>query len=253
MFDFTGRVAVVSGGASGIGAACVEGFRRAGATPVSWDVAGQYDIHCDTSVEASVQAALAETEARFGTPSLHVASAGVRGFAAPIVDIPVLEWDKAFGVNVRGVFLTVRTIANRMMEVGLDGSILAISSVQGVVADPALSVYSSTKAAINHFARIAAIELGPRGIRVNTIGPGPTVTAMTQHLVDQPAWLAEVESVTPLRKLGTPEIVAEAALNIMRSEWITGQCILADGGSSLISARGATRARVYDEENADAH
>jgi len=251
MGAFEGRVAVVSGGASGIGAACVEALRREGATAVAWDVAGAFDVHCDVSDEASVLAALEETERRFGVPSLHVASAGVRGYPAPITEIPLDAWEAAFAVNVRGVFLTLRTIARRMIEAGLDGSIVTVSSVQGMVPDPALSLYSSTKAAVYQMTRVAAIELGPHGIRVNAIGPGPTVTAMTQRLAESDEWRRQVEEVTPLRRVGTPELIADAAVNIMRSEWITGQCILTDGGSSLISARGATRARLHARELAE--
>ena len=245
---FEGRVAVVSGGSSGIGAGCVEALRDEGATAVAWDVAGDYDVYCDVSDEASVLAALDETERRFGIPSLHVASAGVRGYPAPITDIPVDAWDAAFGVNVRGVFLTLRSIARRMIEAGLDGSIVTVSSVQGVVPDPVLSLYSATKAAVYQMTRVAAIELGPHGIRVNAIGPGPTITSMTQGLAESDEWRRQVEEMTPLGRVGTPKLIADAVVNVMRSEWITGQCILTDGGSSLISARGATRARLHTQE-----
>jgi len=251
MAAFEGRVAVVSGGASGIGAACVAALRREGATAVAWDIAGEFDVYCDASDEASVVAALEQTEARFGIPSLHVASAGVRGYPAPITEIPVEAWDAAFAVNVRGVFLTLRTIASGMIAAGLDGSIVTVSSVQGMIPDPVLSLYSATKAAVYQMTRVAAIELGPHGIRVNAIGPGPTVTAMTERLAGSDEWRRQVEDVTPLGRVGSPELVADAAVNIMRSEWITGQCVLADGGSSLISARGATRARLHTEELAE--
>lgn len=251
MIEFEGRVAVVSGGASGIGAACIEQFRAAGATAIAWDISGDYDVYCDTSSEESVQKALAETIERFGVPTLHVASAGVRGYPAPMVDIPVDVWDATYGVNVRGVFLTVRTIAKRMIDEGLDGSMVTVSSVQGKIPDPVLSLYSSTKAAVYQMTRVAAIELGPYGIRVNAIGPGPTVTAMTAGLASSEEWVRQVEEVTPLRQVGTPGLVAEAALNIMRSEWLTGQCVLTDGGSSLISARGATRAKLHNVEIAE--
>src|SRR5690606_7827928 len=130
-----------------------------------------------------------------------------------------------------------RTIASGMIAAGLDGSIVTVSSVQGMIPDPVLSLYSATKAAVYQMTRVAAIELGPHGIRVNAIGPGPTVTAMTERLAGSDEWRRQVEEVTPLRAVGTADLVAEAILNIMRSAWITGQCSLTDAGASLISAR----------------
>lgn len=246
MLELKDRVGVVSGGASGIGAACVRELATAGVTAVSWDLSPDADVHCDTSDEGSVRAALDETVERFGVPSLHVAAAGKSGFAGPIVDIPVEEWDSLFAVNTRGVFLTTRTIAKRMIAEGLDGSIVTLGSVQGVIPDPALAIYSAAKAAVFQFTRVAAIELGPHGIRVNGIGPGPTMTPMIAALADSPEWRATTEAVTPLRRVGTAEDVAEVIVNVMRSSWLTGQCILTDGGSSLMSARGALRAKVLE-------
>lgn len=249
--DFSGRIAVVSGGASGIGAACVERLRAEGATAVSWDVSGSPDIPCDVTDEASVAAALAETVERYGVPSLHVAGAGIMGPVAPFHEIPVDGWDRVFAVNLRGVFLTMRAVSAAMIKAELDGALIAISSVNGRVADPTIAAYSTTKAGVYHLARVAAVDLGPYGIRVNAIGPGPTATPMLSPLTSTEGYEAEVAAATPLGKLGTPDLIADAVVNVMRSDWITGQAIMADGGSSLMTARGKWRLTHVDGRQSD--
>ncbi|MGB4137376.1 MAG: SDR family oxidoreductase [Microbacterium sp.] len=244
MLELEGRIAVVTGGASGIGASCAIALREAGAIAVVWDVATGADVFCDAGDESSVAAALVETEARFGTPSLLIASAGV-SLPGRIVDLPVERWDRTMSINLRGAFLGVQAIARRMIETGLDGSLLLVSSVNGGIADPGLSAYSASKAAVDHFARVAAVELGPHGIRVNSIAPGPTSTPMVAHLSTRPEWVEATSELTPLRRIGTPDLIAEAALNILRSEWITGLTVRADGGAALMTARGGMRAKGY--------
>jgi NAD(P)-dependent dehydrogenase (short-subunit alcohol dehydrogenase family) len=242
--EFTDRVAVVTGGASGIGAASAEALRAEGATVVTWDLSDGADIRVDTSDEASVVAAADETVGRFGAPSLLVAAAGVPGPSAPVNELDFAQWTRTFGVNIHGVFLSVREVSRRAIEADLDGSFVLISSVQGTIADPSLAAYSSTKAAVNHFARVAAIDLGQHGIRVNAVGPGPTSTPMTAPLAASATWTREVEDVTPLHAVGQPEQIAAAIVNLMRADWITGQVVNVDGGSSLMTARGASRAKI---------
>ncbi|HWV25669.1 MAG TPA: SDR family oxidoreductase, partial [Aeromicrobium sp.] len=135
----------------------------------------------------------------------------------------------------------IRAVAASMVEAGLDGALVAISSVNGRIADPGQVAYSSTKAALYHLCRVAALDLGRYGIRVNGIGPGPTSTPMLRTLVETEGYVDEVKSVTPLGRLGTPELVAQSVANVIASDWITGQEIMVDGGSSLATARGAKR------------
>jgi len=242
--DLTNRIAVVTGGASGIGAASAAALKAEGATVVTWDLSDAADIRVDTSDQASVIAAADETVKRFGAPSLLVAAAGVPGPAAPVNELDYDQWARTFAVNIHGVFLSVREVSRRAIEAGLDGSFVLISSVQGTIADPGLAAYSATKAAINHFARVAAVDLGGHGIRVNAVGPGPTSTPMTAPLAASATWTTEVEQVTPLHAVGKPEQIAAAIVSIMHADWITGQVVNVDGGSSLITARGASRAKI---------
>jgi NAD(P)-dependent dehydrogenase (short-subunit alcohol dehydrogenase family) len=238
--DLTGRIAVVTGGASGIGAACADRLEAEGARPVRWDLTGA-DVVCDVRDPASIDHAMAWTVDNVGTPSIAVAAAGI-ATAGAFIDVPVEDFDRTLAVNLRGVFLTLQAVAREMVKAELDGSLLAIASVNGILADPHLVSYSTSKAGVYHLARVAAVELGRYGIRVNAIGPGPTETPMLQQSMSTPGYVESVEAATPLGRLGTPDLVADAAVNVLRSEWITGQAIMADGGSSLMTARGNWRA-----------
>jgi NAD(P)-dependent dehydrogenase (short-subunit alcohol dehydrogenase family) len=242
MVDFEGRIAVVSGGGSGIGAACTRRLRHEGATVVVWDLLdAEGGLHCDVTAPASVDAALARTVAECGTPSVHVAAAGIRGWPRPFHEVDAAQFDRTIEINLRGVFLTMRAITAAMRADGLDGSIVAVSSVAGQITDPGQTAYSAAKAGVNHLCRVAASDLGADGIRINAVAPGPTATPMLARLTADSDYIAEVEAVTPLGRLGTPDLIADAIIAVMRADWITGQVITADGGIGLQTARGRWR------------
>lgn len=243
--EFQNRVAVVTGGTSGIGEGCAERLRKEGARVVTWDLSPAADVVCDVRDEASVAAALVQTIAEAGVPSVLVAAAGVGGPFDEFHKLPTDGWDEVFSVNIRGVFLSMREVSRAMVEAGLDGAMVAISSVNGVIADPVSAPYSATKAAVYHMCRVAAIDLGKYGIRVNGVGPGPTATPLMAPLMSTENYVANVEAATPLGRIGTPELVADGVVNVLRSDWITGQAIMIDGGSSLATARGHIRANAH--------
>ena len=236
MLKLQGRVAVVTGGASGIGAACVALLSENGVLPVTWDLAEESDVRCDVTNEVSVNAAIKATREKFGSPSLLVACAGIVDGTA-IQDMTVAKWDRVFAVNMRGVMLSVQAVAREIMAVGGDGSMVLISSVNSVVADPGLSAYSASKAAVSQFARVAAREFGPYGIRVNSVGPGPTDTPMLSDLMKRPEYREELVQRSALRAIGSPLFVAEAVVSLLQLEWVTGQALMVDGGSSLNTGR----------------
>jgi len=239
--NLKGAIAVVTGGGSGIGKATCERLALEGATPVAWDVAGG-DVACDVTSSDSVEQAISETIAKHGVPTVLVASAGV-GRTGRIVDLDLDDWDLSYAVNVRGTFLALRVVARELVAAELAGSIVLVSSVNGTVADAAHSMYSTTKAAVNHLARCAAVELGGAGIRVNAIAPGPVETPMMRAVLEIDGYKQQIADTTPLGRIAQPEDIADGIVNTLRSDWITGQVIAVDGGSSLMSARGHDRAR----------
>ena len=214
--ELTGRVAVVTGGVSGIGAATAERLRSAGATVVTWDLSAAADVRVDTSREHEVEAAIAGTKQRWGVPTVLVAAAGI-GRTGSLIDTTVEQWDHIFDTNVKGVWLSMRAVAREIRDAGLDGSIVAVSSIQGVLADPYLAAYSATKAAVLHLGRLAAVEWGGYGIRVNAVGPGATLTPMLQKSIDaDPSYADGIARTTPLGRIGTADDVAEGILRVQR-------------------------------------
>jgi len=243
--DFTDRIAVVTGGCGGIGGATATALAEIGARPVIWDIAQGAEIYCDTAREESIEQALARTIARHGVPSILVAAAGISSVHEPLIDLKVADWDRAFAVNTRGVMLCYRAVAREMRAAKLDGAMVGVASVNGVLTDPYASAYSAAKAALIHLSRIAAVEFGQYGIRVNAVGPGPVDTPMlAPMLMRDPSYRTRIEENTPLAKLGTPDDIAQAIVNILASDWITGQAIMVDGGASLLSARGWSAAKA---------
>jgi NAD(P)-dependent dehydrogenase (short-subunit alcohol dehydrogenase family) len=234
-----GQIAIVTGGASGIGLAAATALRAEGAQVLSWDTHADADVCCDVSDPASVAAAMRQTISAAGTATLLVASAGINA-GGPITDLDVADWDRVFAVNARGVFLAVQAFARQLIAAGQEGSAVIIGSVNGQVADPGTAAYGAAKAAAMHFAKIAARELGAHGIRVNVVGPGPTDTPMMADTQKIPGYRAEIAANTPLGRMGTPEDIAEAVVGVLQMGWVTGQIVMADGGSALCTARGSS-------------
>jgi NAD(P)-dependent dehydrogenase (short-subunit alcohol dehydrogenase family) len=232
--------ALVTGGSSGIGEAICARIAAAGGAAISLDVnppaagADAGFVACDVTDEASVVAAVAEATEQLGGLDRAFLNAGIGGVGA-VMDLTAEAWDAMHAVDLRGVFLTLRESARAMLA-GDGGSIVVTSSISGSLADRRMSHYNSAKAGANHFARIAAAELGPRGIRVNVIAPGTTQTPMSATTDETlPGYRAAVTARTPLGGFGDPDLVAEAALGLSDMRWVTGQILAADGGVSLYS------------------
>lgn len=225
---------VVVGGASGIGAAVVESERARGRDVVVWDIAGSYDVKCDVTDPASVDAALDDTIARSGVPSEVTVTAGV-GHSAMLLDLPVEEWDRVIAVNTRGPLLVMRAFARAMIDAGSPGSIVATSSVSARLVDRSMGAYCASKAALSMLVEVAACEWGPHGIRVNAVAPGVTATPMLGRAPTDSGWLASVQERTALGRLGTADDIAQAIRALHDVEWMTGQIVECDGGLGLHS------------------
>jgi NAD(P)-dependent dehydrogenase (short-subunit alcohol dehydrogenase family) len=232
--DLEGRVAVVTGGASGMGAAVAEHLRRAGASLVVWDLAPSADVVCDIGDPQAVDAALTTTIDRAGVPTVVTTCAGI-GDGATLLDADAAVWDRVFAVNARGSWLVLRACARALIERELDGSLIAFSSISARLSDRGMGMYCASKAALDMLVRVAAAEWGGHGIRVNAIAPGVTDTPMIGGASRIPGWLDAVAGRTPLGRVGLPDDVAAVAVAIHRLDWVTGESIAADGGLRLHS------------------
>ncbi|BBY37789.1 short-chain dehydrogenase [Mycobacterium mantenii] len=224
---------IVTGGASGIGLAAANRLRTAGEQVVVWDVAGG-DIDCDISVPDSVTEAIEMTIERYGPAGRLVACAGV-GASGLLLEQTPEQWQHVLDVNLTGTWLTMRAVARTMIEAGAGGSIVAVSSISGTLADRDMGVYCVSKAGIDMLVRVAAAEWGCHGIRVNAVGPGVTRTPMLAKPEALPGWVEGLTERTALGRLGQPDDVAESIVAVLDMSWVTGQTIFADGGLALHS------------------
>ncbi|BBZ42842.1 SDR family NAD(P)-dependent oxidoreductase [Mycobacterium parmense] len=225
--------AVVTGGASGIGRAVVERLRRAGDDVTVWDITGG-DIDCDVSDPDAVSTAIAATVARHGPPTRLVACAGV-GASGLLLEQTPEQWRRVLDVNLTGTWLTLRAVAQAMAEGGAGGSIVAVSSISGTIADRDMGAYCVSKAGIDMLVRVAAAEWGRHGIRVNAVGPGVTRTPMLAKPEALPGWVEGLTERTALGRLGEADDIAEAIVGLLGMRWVTGQTLFADGGLALYS------------------
>jgi NAD(P)-dependent dehydrogenase (short-subunit alcohol dehydrogenase family) len=247
VFDFTGKIAVVTGGSQGIGEACARRIAQDGGAVAVWDVAdapGQAlaaelaqsgaratYVHCDVSNKASVDAALAATLAAYGRIDYLVNNAGIVR-TGNFLDITEQEWDEVLGVNLKGAFLVGQAVARVMAAQG-GGAIVHMSSVNAVMAIPSIAAYNVSKGGIAQLTRVMALALIDHGIRVNAVGPGTIATELARKAVmaDETA-RARLMSRTPMRRLGEPEEVADAVAYLLSdaSSYITGETLFIDGG-----------------------
>lgn len=225
--------AIVTGGASGIGAAVTDRLRAAGLPVVVWDISGG-DIACDISDPDSVSAAIDRTITDHGVPGRLVACAGI-GASGLLLEQSPAEWQRVIDTNLTGTWLTMRAVARAMVDHGGGGSIVAVSSISGTLADRDMGAYCVSKAGIDMLIRVAAVEWGVHGIRVNAVGPGVTRTPMLANPEQLPGWVDGLTERTALGRLGEADDVAEAIVAVLEMSWVTGQTVFADGGLALHS------------------
>ncbi|WP_219215985.1 SDR family NAD(P)-dependent oxidoreductase [Variovorax boronicumulans] len=244
--DFRGKVAVVTGGGSGIGMQCALDLAAAGATVVAADLrfgpayaseARTHALHrmrCDVAAEASVQALFAQVLAEHGRVDILVNSAGVVEPIRKTIEQEAGEWERIMDINAKGVFLCCRE-AGRAMVAQRSGAIVNIGSVAGLVGIPASNAYGPSKAAVAHMTRSMACEWARLGIRVNCVAPGYVDAPMAHELFDKndEAFSAALKRV-PLGRLAQTREMANVVLFLCSSlsSYVTGAVMPVDGGWS---------------------
>ena len=225
--------ALVTGGASGIGQEVAARLRDAGHDVVVWDLA-RADIDCDVSDPDAVSAAMERTVREHGVPTRIVTCAGI-GASGMLLQQSLAEWERVLAVNLTGTWLTIRAGAQAMIDAGVGGSIVAVSSISGTVADRDMGAYCVSKAGVDMLVKVAAVEWGAHGIRVNAVGPGVTRTPMLAKPEQLPGWVEGLSERTALGGLGAATDVAGAIVGVLELPWVTGQIVHADGGLALHS------------------
>lgn len=229
----------MTGGASGIGAAVVAKLAAAGARVAVLDRDPSEGpealaVRCDIAEEAEVDAGVARVVRELGPPRIAVLNAGVGGFSR-ILHMTVEEWDRVMRVNARGTFLCLRASARAMVDAGIPGAIVVTSSISGASNERGMAHYDASKAAVDRLVKVAARELGPKGVRVNAVAPGVTDTPLAAGTAALPGFTDRVTARTPLGGVGRADDVADAVVALLGLPWVTGHVLVADGGLSLFS------------------
>lgn len=247
MSSLQGKVAIVTGAASGIGKACAEVFAERGAQVVVSDLvdtAGEEVaraivdeggdarfVACDISKSEQVEALIEETDRAFGGLDIAVNNAGIRGELVELADTSNEHWRQVIDVNLTGTFFCMKAEIEAMLEEG-GGSIVNVASVAGQVGFAGVGPYTAAKHGLVGVTRTAALEYSKKGIRVNAIGPGVVETPMVQDMTGEPEGRQQLLDAHPIGRFGTPREVGEliAFLGGDEAGFITGSFIPIDGG-----------------------
>ena len=246
-FGLEGRVAVVTGGAQGIGEACVRRLRQDGAQVVVVDIAndrghaladatGSTFIHADVGNKAHVDAMVSRVMHQHGRIDILVNNAGIFR-TSPFLEMAEVDFDAVLRVNLKGTFLTGQAVARVMAHAGC-GAIVNMSSVNGVLTIPTLASYNASKGGINQLTRVMALSLAEHGIRVNAVAPGTIATELaTQAVLTDGGAKQRILSRTPMKRLGEASEVADAVcwLASDAASYVTGEIVTVDGGRMTLN------------------
>ena len=246
-FGLGGRVCIVTGGAGGIGEACIRRFAGEGAqvviadindsrgTALASELGGLY-VHCDVGDKVQVDALVANVLAAHGRIDVLVNNAGIFK-AADFLEITEEDFDAVLRINLKGSFLVGQAVAREMARAG-KGSIINMSSVNAVLTIPTIASYNVSKGGINQLTRVMALALADKGIRVNAVAPGTIATELAYKAVlTSEEAKAKIMSRTPMKRLGEPSEVADtvAYLASDAASYITGEIVVVDGGRMTLN------------------
>jgi NAD(P)-dependent dehydrogenase (short-subunit alcohol dehydrogenase family) len=237
-------IAIVTGGAQGIGYACAEAIAESGARIVLADINedgmakaaetlgnGTVGITCDMGDPRQVDALFGRIETEIGTASILVNNAGI-ALPAPFLETTFDQFQSVINVNLSGTFQAIQRAAKAMVTKGIEGAIVNMSSINAQVAIPTIAAYCASKGGVMQLTKAAALALAPHNIRVNAVGPGSIDTAMMASVNDNPEAMKMVMSRTPLKRIGSPREIGDvvAFLASDKASYITGETIYVDGG-----------------------
>ena len=243
MGRLAGKVAIVTGGASGFGAGIVAKFVAEGAQVMIADLnidaakdMGGLAVQCDVSEDADVAAMVAATQKALGKVDILVNNAGTTHLPAPMEDVTEADFDKVFMVNCKSVYLTAKHVVPLMKGQGA-GAILNVASTAGVSPRPRLNWYNASKGWMNNATKGMAVELAPAGVRVNAINPVAGETPLLKSFMgeDTPEMRATFLATIPMGRFSTPEDMGNAACYLCSDEasMVTGVCMEVDGGRCI--------------------
>ncbi|MDG2204311.1 MAG: SDR family oxidoreductase [Alphaproteobacteria bacterium] len=237
-------IAVITGGAQGIGYACAEAICESGARIVLADINsdgvakaaetlghGTVGTTCDMGDPKQVDALFDQIEAEFGAASILVNNAGI-ALPTPFLETTLDQFQSVIDVNLTGTFQAIQRAAKAMVSKGIEGAIVNMSSINAQVAIPSIAAYCASKGGVMQLTKAAALALAPHNIRVNAVGPGSIDTAMMASVNDNPDAMKMVMSRTPLKRIGSPREIGDvvAFLASDKASYITGETIYVDGG-----------------------
>lgn len=251
--SFAGKAVIVTGAASGIGAACARAFAAAGAGVVMADINDERNRNaadlimidhdarcvahaCNVASEADCAELVIRTLDEFGRVDVLVNNAGIVA-AGTILDLAPDEWDRVMDVNLRSYFVLTQIAAKAMIERAIRGAIINMSSVNAELALPNHVAYVTSKGGVQQLTKASALGLASHGVRVNAIGPGSIMTDLLKTVMADDAGRRKILSRTPLGRVGEASEIADIALFLASdmASYITGQTIYADGGRMALN------------------